>query len=762
MFAAICPTLLSRVTLCFAVVQLCLCGCADPAATEGQSVTRPPGSPVELFEMGPGDVLLDHLDRLQPLSAAASNLAPGTRSAIDDFLGNSRQVIPATDWVAGKAVDAATVEVLGLQVSGPLLRFRCRPPLRLDLGLGRVRLRHGERKLSSSEGEVGDRRLWWFDRSLPMAFRWDGELGALFAFGAEPPKDIVVEYDAAAAADLLHWEGPDAGLSKERRLSLDQVDRPALAVTTPSSFQWRLDRLSGATLDVSVAALDVGLVLDSKGRLARRPGLGDGVTFAVDITAGGVTTRLWERHVEPGSHWTDERIPLPQVGPVPVALRFTTLAGPNNQRLNDHALWSGLRIRGNTLVELGKPHIILLDLDTLRADRLGCYGAERSTSPRIDAWAAESAQLFENASSVESWTLPSTISMLTGLAVSQHGVHFSTHRMTSDMEPLAQRLSAAGYETYGRSDGGFVIPAMGFSEGFERFLHRPLVPGEDWSEVLDWLGDRDTSQPVFCFLQTYGPHEPYLEDEGFDDPDRPYQGPLAGQQLTGYSFEEGRMRDGGPLTEADLAWVRTLYDSAVFRTDAMVGDFLDGLKGIFGEEPYVVLLTSDHGQALFERGGFGHGRSLHPEELHVPLILQHEGAAVVGRTSVPVTGLDVVPTLLDAAGLQIPEQLPGRSLLQPLPDVAAQVAWHRDDAHSIQLDGYKLIRQQGRLMLFELSDDPDERNDLAESMPSRVQRLDRLLTSWLEHWGPLESNESGAVLLSDEDKEALEALGYLR
>ena len=725
---------------------------ATPSAEDGS----------KLFALGPGDVLLDHLDRVQVLSHARTNLTAKTREMVDEFLNDSRGLLPASSWVAGGEVDPELVGEMGLYVPGTLHRYRCRPSLRLDLGLGRVRLSHGERLLSTAEGDVGDRRLWWFDKSKPMAFRWDGELGTLFAFGTSAPDDIVIEYDATTSADLLHWEGPAADPEALRRFSLAQVDRPALAVTTPSAFHWQIDRLSGDSIEVSVAVLDVGLVVDGAGRLERREGLGDGVTFRIDITVAGVTSQLWERHVLPGSQWTEESIPLPDTGSAPVALRFTTQPGPDGHRLNDHALWSGLRLRGQSADTDPRPHLVLIDLDTLRADRLGCYGAERDTSPRIDAWAESSAELFENATSVESWTLPSTISMLTGLAVSQHGVHFSNRRMTQAMQPLAARLSAAGYETLGRTDGGFVIPAMGFAEGFERFIHGHLQPGEDWTEVLELLAARDSSRPVFCFLQTYRAHEPYDPDHRFDDLERPYAGPLLGKRLSGPDFAGDAQREGGALDDADHRWVNGLYDSAVYRTDAMVGDFLDGLGRVFGDEPYLVLLTSDHGQALFDRGAFGHGLGLHPEDLAVPLILRHVNSAVVGRSSAPVTGLDIVPTLLEAAGLEIPDHLPGRSLLGPLPEDAAQVAWHRGREQSIQYGGYKLIDGGDAPQLFELSTDPQETIDRAATMPRRVEYLTELLNTWLDRWQPVEAIGEEDVLLSDADRAALEALGYLK
>ena len=743
-----------------------LSACTDSAESDddtgGALATQAAEAGPALFSLGPGDGLLDHLDRVAVLSHARTNLTAKTRETVDAFLADSRRRLPSSSWVAGGEVDLKLMGDMGLYVNGTLRRYRCRPSLRLDLGLGRVRLSHGGRALSTSEGDVGDRRLWWFDRSKSMAFRWDGNLGTLFAFGISPPDDIVIEYDATTTADLLYWEGPAASPEILHRFSLSQVDRPALAVTTPCAFQWPLDRLSGDSLDVSVAVLDVGLVVDKAGRLERRPGLGDGVTFRVDITVAGVTSRLWERHVLPGSQWTNARVPLPDTGSAPVALRFTTQPGPAGHRLNDHALWSGLRLRGTSATRDRRPHLVLIDLDTLRADRLGCYGAERDASPRIDAWAESSAQLFENAISVESWTLPSTISMLTGLAVSQHGVHFSNRRMTKAMEPLASRLASAGYETLGRTDGGFVIPAMGFAEGFERFIHRQLRPDEDWSDVLELLAARDSSRPVFCFVQTYRAHEPYDPDDRFDDKEHPYSGPLQGKRLHSPDFVGDTQREGAPLDDADHRWVNDLYDSAVYRTDAMVGDFLDGLGRVFGDEPYLVLLTSDHGQALFERGAFGHGLGLHPEDLAVPLILRHVDGAVVGRSTAPVTGLDIVPTLLDAAGLELPAHLPGRSLLGALPEEAAQIAWHRGQQQSIQFGGYKLIDGGDTPQLFELSTDPQETTDRAGDMPRRVEYLTELLNAWLFRWRPVDAGSAEDVQLNDRDRAALEALGYLK
>jgi arylsulfatase A-like enzyme len=593
-----------------------------------------------------------------------------------------------------------------------------------------------------------------------LAFRWDAELGKLLAFGLATPGEVVIGFDSSVPADLLHWEGSPMDPPAVQRFGLDEFNRPALPVSTPSILQWRLHGLSAQTLDVAVAVLDVGLVLNTRGRLERGPGHGDGVTFAVELSVRGETTRIWERHVSPDVSWFEERVRLPDELEGPVVLRLITEPGPAGLWLHDHALWAGLHLRGETDWRDPRPNLVVIDLDTLRADRLGCYGAVRDTTPRIDAWAEASAQIFENATSVECWTLPSTISMLTGLAVSQHGVHRRDRRMTAAMEPVAMRLARVGYETHARTDSGYVIPAMGFAEGFDSFDYKPLQPGEDWADVLTLLEERNSPAPVFCFVQTYWPHEPYLADPHFADSTRPYDGPLAGQLLTLSNIDAAVRQGGATLTGADRRHVNEQYDAAVFRTDALVGDFLDGLERIFADEPYLVLLTSDHGQELFDRGSFGHGLGLHAEQLRVPLILRHVGATRVGRSEAPVTGLDLVPTLLDAAGLSLPSHLPGRSLLQRLPADAPQVAWHSEHDSMLQLSGFKLISAGDTLSLFDLAADPRELEDLSLEQPELVERMSTFLGSWIERWQPLEIGDDGSAILSAEDRAALNALGY--
>ena len=237
--------------------------------------------------LGPGDGLLDHVAALEVVSAAHTNLSPAVRAAVDQTLARPELAIPASAWLAGGTVDPAVVASLGLPVQGALRRFRCRPSLRPDLGLGRVWLRHDGRVLLPSQGEVGDRRLWWVDMPGLLAFRWDAEQGVLLAFGLATPGEVVIGFDIASPVDLLHWEGTGTELPVARRFGLDELDRPALPVTTPSVMQWSLQGISAQTLDVAVAVLDVGLVMGDDGRLVRQSGHGDGVTFAVELVVGG-------------------------------------------------------------------------------------------------------------------------------------------------------------------------------------------------------------------------------------------------------------------------------------------------------------------------------------------------------------------------------------------------------------------------------------------------------------------------------------------
>ena len=364
-----------------------------------------------------------------------------------------------------------------------------------------------------------------------------------------------------------------------------------------------------------------------------------------------------------------------------------------------------------------RPNVILISLDTLRADRLSCYGHDRETSPRLDAFAREGV-LCEEAVSTSSWTLPSHWSMLTGLPVSVHGVcdeQLWNRRpaagelaLPSRGRFLAEELSDAGYDTAGFYSWIYLEEKFGLGPGFDTYERHGLFgwdhpsikaeadaarllddPAEQAAigralqaehpelfdigrptatEVVDrsleWLSAEvaeNDGRPLFLFMHLFDAHDPYTppapHDETFD-PD--YEGPIDGREITG---EKSLVYKDMP--ERDLEHLLALYDGGVSWVDSEVGRVLDALDDLGLAEDTLVIITSDHGEEFFEHGRKTHRKQLHRESVHVPLIMRWPGSLPEGARIKGATGIvDIAPTILSAVGLPAPAASPGVDLAQ--------------------------------------------------------------------------------------------------
>jgi arylsulfatase A-like enzyme len=357
-----------------------------------------------------------------------------------------------------------------------------------------------------------------------------------------------------------------------------------------------------------------------------------------------------------------------------------------------------------------RPNVILISLDTLRADHLSAYGYERETSPHIDALAARGV-LFEDAVSTTSWTLPAHLSMLTGLSISAHGVCDDRLWQATgpDGEPLEiplrgtflpELLQAAGYRTAGFYTWKYLEPRFGFGPGFDTyarlghsvFSHPELsqrfealraagkaeelkawmaespelfdeqrpTSGEAVDAALAWLDARDGDAPFFLFLHLFDVHDGYVPPPPFDArfTDPGYAGPITGRKVTA---PDSPVRPD--MDPADLVQLVALYDGEIAWVDSQVGRVLDRLRELGIAEDTLVVLTSDHGEEFFEHGAKTHRAQLYKESVHVPLIVAWPGGLPAGRrVAGPVGIVDVAPTIAGLAGIPVPRGLTGRDL----------------------------------------------------------------------------------------------------
>lgn len=358
-------------------------------------------------------------------------------------------------------------------------------------------------------------------------------------------------------------------------------------------------------------------------------------------------------------------------------------------------------------------NVVLVSIDTLRADHLGCYGYDRPTSPAIDEFAARGVTFTQTIAQAPS-TLPSHASILTSLLPQHHNASWEAGRPLPDQAlTLAEVLREAGYATAAFTGGGQMDRVFGLGQGFESWVQPNHTRfGATVREAMPWLRAH-AARPFFLFLHSYETHHPYesAPDYLVAIAGVPYEGTLP----DAISLEILRQINSGELAvdEADLAHIVAAYDAEIRSMDDGFAALVRSLRELGLWDRTLVVFTSDHGEELGERGKVGwHSHSLYDEQLRVPLILKLPRDAFAGhRVERQVRSLDIAPTVLAVLGIPPPAQFRGIDLTaflrgEPVPPLVA--VSRRDlaarDLTSVRTEEWKL--QPGRL--FHLAGDPEE------------------------------------------------------
>jgi arylsulfatase A-like enzyme len=409
-----------------------------------------------------------------------------------------------------------------------------------------------------------------------------------------------------------------------------------------------------------------------------------------------------------------------------------------------------------------RANLILISIDTLRADRIGAYGYARGTSPRIDAL-ARGGLLFENAVAESGWTLPSHVTMLTGLAPRTHGVNLPAMRVGADTELLAERLRGAGARTFGSTAGIFVGARHGFDRGFQVFddERKPLPATLERAQTF--LAGLERDERFFLFLHTYDVHCPY---EPADASARLFHSEAAEPFETAGKCGNPHFNEQ-PLADAQLRHLSDLYDASVFDADAAIGGFVDWLEARGLLASTLLVITSDHGEELGEHGLVGHEGTVYAEALRVPLVIAGPGLAAA-RFATPVGLADLEPTLLELLGVEPPAQLDGRSLAPlfrglPLEEQPrfSEVRW-KARRESAMTRTHHLVEdlEQGGFELFDLRADPADATDLSQAAPELASELLAALRAFRARPGATRNaqpiGDPGPARLAE-----LRALGYV-
>jgi arylsulfatase A-like enzyme len=595
---------------------------------------------------------------------------------------------------------------------------------------------------------------------------------------------VEVSATVAVEAPQLVLAGPTAAATVE----IGGRVRRALCLEPDSGAEWELVVPPGGLLQF-------GFALREPAWTQR----GDGCSFEVLLIDGRTEHRLWHAHLNPyrnprHRNWHSARVDLAEWGGRLVRLRLVARAGASVHGIfpastdtgGDLPVFSAPRIVSTADA---RPNIVVVLIDTLRPDGLGLYGNHRAASPRLDAFARDAA-VFELAYAPSSWTHPSTGSLLSGWMPSRHGLGWGapgTTQLHPEATMLAEWLSDAGYATAAVSNNVIVSPDEGFGWGFDSFDVRPFEQDQVYGAhrvteyARQWL-DETGAGPFFLYLHYFDPHDRYQapppHTRMFVDPElvqkqRP-SGIVAGRPTP---LRAGLRGEGPPLeiSPDDVSYLRALYDGEVHYSDHWVGLLLDDLRarGLFDKT--WILVTSDHGEEFLEHGMLKHGHSLHEELIRVPLLLRAPDSPRNGqRWRVPVSLLDVVPTLTRLAGAQSPPAAPLARDLGPWlaggPEPASTPLLAENFSHApgrwdgrqrATLQGsWKLIEylDQKRRELFRLDSDPLEQVDLSDDRRGQVLVMQATTDSLMADGTPAQAPVAGP---DPELIKKLKAMGYV-
>jgi arylsulfatase A-like enzyme len=419
-----------------------------------------------------------------------------------------------------------------------------------------------------------------------------------------------------------------------------------------------------------------------------------------------------------------------------------------------------------------EPHpVIIFDIDTLRADRLGCYGNPRPTSPVIDSLAAEGV-LFEWTFSQAPTTPPSQASILTSLYPSTHGVKGRKDRLAKEITTLGEVFSDHGFATGAFVDGGYMNRGFGLLQGFKTKVDRRGGLEVIGPKALEWMREH-ADENFLLLIHTYDVHTPY-------DPPEPWRSqflegvpaPTPGFEPTALVMET--IRQSGdtdqPLTlpENDVAYALALYDAGIRYVDDWIGKFVSELESLGIYDRTTLVVISDHGEEFQEHGSVLHEK-LYSTVTRVPLIIRSPMALAGSQVSDVVETIDLMPTLLELVGAPVPEQAQGRSTvpllrggsLEPKSAFSESRFFGRQRAVTGPTERMIFSQDSGRLELYQYRRDIEEQEDLASRDPNAVSGFKSELSDWFDLVKSSEVAASDYGELDPEVEEQLRALGYL-
>lgn len=430
-----------------------------------------------------------------------------------------------------------------------------------------------------------------------------------------------------------------------------------------------------------------------------------------------------------------------------------------------------------------RPNIVLITLDTVRADHLSCYGYKKKTTPHIDN-IAEEGLLFKSAVAPSSWTIPTHASIFTGLSPSEHNARYNLkgefsifdmpfNKLSDDNLTLAEILRDNGYKTFGVVGGPCMSGEFGFKQGFDDYIHE-FRNGAYINRAVEELLSKHKKRPFFLFLNYFDPHALY-------DPPAPFNLQFAtsdyskrGLKPDMYLTAEDEIMAGKrSLTPEEKRYFTSQYDGEIAFMDSCIGKIVGLLKekGLYDKTLFI--LAGDHGENFGEHNIINHGNALYQETQHVPLIIKFpaDKESQEGIMDHPVAIADIFYFLLNHLKITPPrepdyapfsrEERPIYAELYPaLRKIKRYGDDYNRDLYALYYGGYKLIwSSKGTSELYNLREDPHETVNMISNPPPEYAALKDMLIAWIQSRPGVKT--TGADRVDPETKQLLRSLGYI-
>lgn len=432
-----------------------------------------------------------------------------------------------------------------------------------------------------------------------------------------------------------------------------------------------------------------------------------------------------------------------------------------------------------------KLKIILVSIDTLRADHLGSYGYSRPTSPNLDELAKDSV-LFKNVYAQSPWTLPSHVSILYSLDSASHQVYYKDQKIDDSLPSVSSYLKKSGFITYAFTGGGFVSSVYGFSKGYDWYDEpvkgrygrlRPDESGELFRYTADWI-KKNKDKQFFLFLHTFQTHGPYDCPSPWNEA---FLDKTAKWKRFALRIYLEKMGHSYPFNPEEIRNLIGLYDGEIKYTDeALIKPLISFLKELEIYDNTLLIITSDHGEEFADHGGWEHGHTVYDELIRVPLIIKFPSSQFKGkRINTICRTTDIMPTILELASIKFKKnQLDGKSLKdlilekerndrifisdlahKNLPDPCPALIATNENRLKLILD--KTAKGTKGLELYDLLKDPNETKNILQKETKSGRALLKFINDYYSEKNKIQ-RKIEKVYLDKELKEKLKALGYIK